>query len=94
MFDTPYPFRRNSFWDTRSLFGMKVVESKNHPRYTLPPELIPGIPWPPGFREEFNRWSVSFLGTVNYLPRGTAYVLGNSIAVMRPEDIVKLSSIF
>jgi hypothetical protein len=76
------------------LFGMKVIESPSRARYTLPPELLPGIPWPPGFREDFNSWSVSFLGTVNVLPHGQVYMRNGSIAIMRPEDIVKLSSIF
>lgn len=73
----------------RSLFGMKVVESPDRPRYTLPEEIVPGVPWPPGFRDEINRWSVSFLGTTNVMPRGITYVLGDTI-VMRPNDVVNL----
>lgn len=76
-------------WPSR-LFGINVIESPDRPRYTLPAEVIQGVPWPPGFREEINRWSVEFLGTVNYLPRGTAYVIGSGYAVMRPEDVVKI----
>lgn len=74
--------------------SMKVVESPDRPRYTLPAEVIPGVPWPPGFREEFNHWSVGFLGTTNVVPNGMAYVLaGGSMLVMRPQDIVKLQTI-
>lgn len=73
--------------------GMKVVESPDLPRYTLPEEIMPGVPWPPGFRDEINRWSRSFLGTTNVVPLGTAYVLGNSIVVMRPHDLLKISSL-
>ena len=75
-----------------SLFGMKIIESPDHPRYTLPEEVIQGVPWPPGFREKINRWSVSYLGTVNYLPRGTVYMIANRYAVMRPSDVVKLAN--
>lgn len=72
--------------------GMKVVESPDLPRYTLPEEIMPGVPWPPGFRDEINRWSRSFLGTTNAVPRGTAYMIGNSMLVMRPSDVVKLAN--
>lgn len=75
------------------LAGMRVVESRDCPRYTLPEEVIPGVPWPPGFREEFNRWSTAFLGTTNIVPKGMAYVLMNDTLVMRPEDVVKLSNL-
>ena len=77
----------------RTLFGMNVIESPDVPRYTLPEELIPGVPWPPGFRDEINRWSREFLGTTNFIPRGTAYVLGGRSIVMRPSDVVKISGI-
>lgn len=30
--------------------------------YRLPAELIPGVPWPADFREDFNRWATSFFG--------------------------------
>lgn len=76
-----------------SLFGMEVIESPDVPRYTLPAEVMPGVPWPPGFRDELNRWSRSFLGTTNVLPRGMAYVIGNRYAVMRPADVVKISNL-
>ena len=75
------------------LLGMKVIESPDRPRYTLPNEIIPGVPWPAGFRDEINKWSRSFLGTTNILPRGTAYVICGSYAVMRPADVVKLSTL-
>jgi hypothetical protein len=79
-------------WPSR-MFGLDIIESPDRPRYTLPVEVMPGVPWPAGFREDINRWSRSFLGTTNLVPRGTAYVLGNGMAVMRPSDIMKLSSI-
>lgn len=75
-----------------TLFGMKVVESPDVPRYTLPEEIMPGVPWPPGFRDEINRWSRSFLGTTNVVPRGTVFMLGNSMAVMHPKDSLMLTN--
>lgn len=88
-FDTFDPF---SLRMPMSIGGMDVIESKDHPRYTLPEELIPGVPWPPGFRDEINRWSRSFLGTTNVVPKGMAYVFGHKI-VMRPEDVVRISNL-
>ena len=76
-----------------SLRGLQVVESPNLPRYTLPPEIIPGVEWPAGFREAINSWSVAFLGTTNRVPRGSAYMIGERIVVMRPEDVVRVSNI-
>lgn len=73
--------------------GLDVIESPDIPRYTMPEELIPGVPWNPEFRAEINRWSRSFLGTTNVVPRGMAYVLANRYVVMRPGDVVKISNI-
>ena len=75
------------------LFGMDLIESPDHPRYVLPEELMPGVPWPPGFRDETNSWSLSFLGTTNMVPYGKALMLGNRCVVMRPQDIVKISNL-
>ena len=74
----------------RTFGGIRVMESPDVPRYTLPAEVMPGVPWPPGFRDECNQWSRSFLGTTNMLPRGTALMLARGYAVMRPRDVVKL----
>lgn len=73
-----------------TLAGIKVIESPDMPRYTLPPEIMPGVPWPPGFRDEINAWSRAFLGTTNVMPRGTAYMLAGGYTVMHPSDVVKL----
>lgn len=45
-----------------NLYGKKVVIVPPTPRYTLPEELIPGVPWNPEFRREINEWSKNFLG--------------------------------
>lgn len=74
-------------------FGFDIVESPNRPRYVLPEEIIPGVPWKPGFREEINKWSLEFLGTVNVVPKGQVYILNNKTALMRPEDIVRIQTI-
>ncbi len=72
---------------------MNIITPPDVPRYTLPKELMPGVPWPPGFRDDFNNWSRNFLGTTNILPRGTMYMLGNRHVVMRPDDVVKISGL-
>jgi hypothetical protein len=85
---------RNDFGDPFALPGMfggiKIIESPDRPRYVLPPEVIPGVPWPPGFRDEINRWSLEFLGTTNVVPFRTAYMFSGKYAVMRPEHVVML----
>ena len=73
--------------------GINIVESPDRPRYTLPAEVCPGVPWPAGFREEFNRWSVEFLGTVNMVKPGVVYRMQDMI-VVNPRDLVKISSAF
>ena len=73
--------------------GIRIIESPDRPRYTLPEEVIPGVPWPPGFRDEINQWSYSFLGTANIIPRGTAYMIGAGFAIMRPSDVVKITNL-
>jgi hypothetical protein len=86
----PDPFALS--WPRR-LCGLDVIVAPSVPRYTLPEEVIPGVPWPPGFRDEINRWSRSYLGTVDMIPRGTAYLIGGSRLVMRPADVVKLTNL-
>lgn len=56
-----------------TLYGLDVVVTSDRPRYLLPDEVIPGVPWPKGFREEFNGWSRSYLGTWNMVPDGQVY---------------------
>lgn len=80
-------------WPSR-LFGLNVIVAPDVPRYTLPAEVIPGVPWPPGFRDEINAWSRSFLGTTNMIPRGTAYMLPGGYTIMRPSDVVKINNAF
>jgi hypothetical protein len=74
----------------QTLFGLNIVESPSRPNYVLPREIIPGISWPPGFRDEINKWSLEFLGTTNFIPENTIYFLNPASIIMRPEDIVKI----
>jgi len=73
----------------QSLFGMKVIIAPQHPKYALPQEVIPGVPWPAGFRDEINSWSKQFLGTWCTLKRGEVFVMGNTFQV-HPADYEKL----
>lgn len=73
-----------------SFAGIKIVESPDVPRYTLPAEVIPGVPWPPGFRDGINQWSAQFLGTTNMVPSGTMYMMASGYVVMRPKDVALL----
>lgn len=75
-----------------NFFGLKVVQAPMIAKYTLPAEVIPGVPWPPGFREEINAWSRQFLGETCMLPAGHAYLLGEPVhtVVMHPDYYAKL----
>lgn len=72
------------------LFGLRVIEAPEHARYTLPEEVIPGVPWPPGFRDEINRWSRSFLGTTCVVKPGEMLMIGGGMVVARPRDVALL----
>lgn len=77
-----------------SIFGMKIVIAGMTPRYTLPAEVIPGVPWPAGFREEFNSWSKSFLGGSCILKSGQTFVMKKPhTIVVYPADYGKLAAL-
>lgn len=58
----------------RPFHGLDVQVHQPKPRYVLPPEVIPGVPWPRGFREEFNAWSYVYLGVTPGLPADRIFV--------------------
>ena len=53
-----------------TVMGTPVYVVPDQPRYVLPEEVIPGVPWPPGFREETNAWSRRVCGEWNLLADG------------------------
>lgn len=53
-----------------TVMGTPVYVVPDQPRYVLPAEVIPGVPWPPGFREETNAWSLRVCGRWNLLTDG------------------------
>lgn len=65
--------------------GYNVVIAGEVPRYTLPECLLPGVPLPKEFRDEFNAWSREFLGITYSIVRGTSYVVGRTV-YMHPDD--------
>ncbi len=62
----------------QKILGMDVIVVNDTPKYVLPEEVLPGVPWPPGFRDEFNAWSKGFLGATNVLSDWQAYHFPNS----------------
>lgn len=74
----------------QTLYGMRVVLATETPRYTLPEELIPGVPWPDGFRDEFNAWSRWFLRTTCPVPRGSSHIIPGNTIVLHPDDYLAL----
>ena len=58
--------------------GIPVVVSTSQPKYILPDEVIPGVPWPEGFKRSIDAWSRNYLGTYEI-------VADNVILMGRPE---------
>jgi len=66
------------------LYGMRVVVAPSTPRYTLPAEVMPGVPWPDGFREETNAWARRVCGETCMVPDDKMMVLGNNTVYISP----------
>ena len=78
------------------LYGMKVVVARSTPRYTLPTEVMPGVPWPEGFREETNAWARRVCGETCIVPDDKMMVLGNDTIYISPRtyERVRASCIY
>jgi hypothetical protein len=74
----------------RSLLGIDIIEAPTYPNYELPKEVIPGVPWPKGFREDFMKWSKEFLGYNCAVPLNVVYFLGTNKAIADPRTVAKL----
>lgn len=72
-----------------NLFGFQIVVAPERPRYMLPHEVLPGVPWPPGFRAEINDWAAKHCGTECAVPEGQMLVMGGTVT-MRRESYLKL----
>ncbi len=73
-----------------TLFGFNIVEARPIPRYVLPDEVIPGVPWPAGFRDDINTWSLAFLGASYLMSEGQAFIIGGHTVVVRPSTAAAL----
>lgn len=62
--------------------GLNIQVVPDFPKYVLPEEVCPGVPWPPGFRDMINAWSLDFLGTTCLLPDEQVYQTEKSTLVM------------
>lgn len=66
------------------LFGMKVRLQPQLRGYYLPEEIMPGLPWPPGFKEDFDKWSEAFYTPRDMFP-GQMIILADGTTLL-PED--------
>ena len=57
-----------------TLFGFNLIVAPEIPRYKLPDEVIPGVPWPADFKAEIDAWALKVCGTVCFVPEGIAFV--------------------
>ena len=78
---------------TDTISGLRIIEARQIPRYVLPHEVLPGVPWPKGFLADFNDWAEQYIGRVSILPPGRMYVMDANTLVMHPFDIAKLKAI-
>lgn len=62
----------------QTLYGKRIIVSPDTKR-TLPDEVCPGVPWPPGFKEEIDAWMASFFTPKNLIPDGITYVTPTGI---------------
>lgn len=69
-----------------TFMGVNVHVVPDAPRYQLPERLsLPcgvDLEWPPGFRDEFNEWARSFLGSTCLLRDGEVLMIGRTSALM------------
>ncbi len=76
----------------RSIFGLDVVISPDHPKRKLPDEVIPGVvPWPPGFKEDMDAWLLGFFGTNNIVKDGEVLKMGRAVC-MSPRTLDRLKA--
>ncbi len=73
-----------------TLFGLDIIEAPTYPKYELPKEVIPGVPWPRGFREDFMKWSKEFLGYKCHMPLDVVYLFGGNMAMADPKTVAKI----
>jgi hypothetical protein len=55
------------------LGGIRICVQPDTHR-TLPAEVCPGVPWPPGFKEEIDAWMRSFFKPINMVKDGEVLV--------------------
>lgn len=53
----------------QTIYGMPIVVVPDAVR-ALPDEVMPGVPWPPGFKQEIDAWMRSFFKPRNLVPDG------------------------
>jgi hypothetical protein len=69
---------------------MQVVISPDVPRYVLSNEIMPGLPWPPGFKQEVDAWALEVCGTHNLLG-DTVLIMNEHTLVMSKQTYAQLS---
>jgi hypothetical protein len=76
-----------------SFMGMSVHLAPECPVYELPAEVLPGVPWQPGFRDDFNAWALRRFGTRCAVPIGKCLVLGGKTMLVRRGDFERLEAL-
>lgn len=71
-------------FQSQSLLGINIIVAPDKPRYTLPAEVLPGIPWPAGFKENIDSWASKFFKPVPTIPDNEVYFIGSKNMTMNP----------
>lgn len=50
----------------QSIYGMPIFITPDLKR-ELPAEVLPGVPWPPGFKQEIDAWMAGFFKPKNLM---------------------------
>ena len=73
--------------------GIRISVVPDTPRYSLPAEVLPGVPWPAGFRDHINTWARGYFRSTNIIPDGQCIVLPGDEVVCSPRTYAALREI-
>lgn len=70
--------------------GLNLMVSPDHPKMRLPDEVIPGVPWPDGFKQDFDAWLLRFFGTTNLVADGETWSIGKHSIYVNPRTYARI----
>jgi len=71
------------------LHGLAVRALPVTPRYVLPDEVMPGVPWPDGFKRSTDAWARVYCGTHCLIEPGVMLAT-KDVVYLHPETYIEL----